>query len=255
MYVSRFSTAGLRAAIPSLAVALVLGTMLAGVPAVTQAVNVGCDMPYNPTITPANFQDAHGQPNMIDNVYLPLKAGTIFTYDGSKEGQAQHNVVEVTSQHKMLMGVSTTVVRDTVWLDGVLSEDTFDWHAQDDQGNVWYFGEDSTEYPGGSTEGSWESGVGDNRPGIIMEAHPRSGDQYRQESAPGVAVDMASVVSLGRHVSVPYGSFSHVVETKEYSCLESGLAHKYYAPGIGVIKEAQTAGGKEEQELVSIQQP
>ena len=164
-----------------------------------------------------------------------------------------HTVVEVTNQQKVIMGVSTTVVRDTVLLDGTLAEQTFDWYAQDDQGNVWYFGEDSTEFPGGSKQGSWEAGVNGNLPGTIMEARPRSGDTYRQESAPGVAVDMATVVSLGKSVSVPYGSFNQVIETKEYSCLEAGLAHKYYAPGVGVIMEEGTSGGKEHMELVSVQ--
>ena len=34
-------------------------------------------------------------------------------------------------------------VRDTRTSRGKLIEDTFDWYAQDNNGNVWYFGEDT----------------------------------------------------------------------------------------------------------------
>ncbi|MDM8523115.1 hypothetical protein QUF80_07065 [Desulfococcaceae bacterium HSG8] len=30
-------------------------------------------------------------------------------------------------------------------LDGELVEDTYDWYAQDNEGNIWYFGEDFKE--------------------------------------------------------------------------------------------------------------
>ena len=40
------------------------------------------------------------------------------------------------------MGVTSVVVRVTEWINGELVEDTFDWYAQDNDGNVWYFGEE-----------------------------------------------------------------------------------------------------------------
>src|SRR5262249_13329973 len=128
------------------------------------------------------------------------------------------------------------------------------WYAQDDAGNVWYFGEDTTEFDDNgnptSTEGSWEAGDGPNRPGILMLADPKSGTTYRQEFAPGISGDMAAVLPLGKHIEVPYGSVDQVVETKEYSCLEKGLDHKYYAKGVGLVKELALANGGEYIELV-----
>jgi hypothetical protein len=96
--------------------------------------------------------------------------------------------------------VTTTVIRDQAYVDGILAEDTLDWFAQDEDGNVWYFGEDTKELDAQgnviSTEGSWEAGVNGALPGIVMEAHPRVGDTYQEEFAQGVAEDMASVISL-----------------------------------------------------------
>ncbi len=116
------------------------------------------------------------------------------------------------------MGVNTIVVWDRVWLNDELIEDTKDWYAQDKYGNVWYFGEDSKEYEDGkvvSTEGSWEAGVDNAKPGIIMKANPVIGESYRQEYYKGEAEDMADVVALGVKVKVKYGSFSDCLQTRD----------------------------------------
>jgi len=223
------------------------------------AVNGGaCKAPYDLSVDPAAFTNSTGHPNAIDNAYFPLVPGMTWVYDGEKEGAALHDVMTVTSRTRSIMGVIVTVVRDTAWEDGLLAEDTFDWYAQDDAGNVWYFGEDTRTFDEHgnveSTEGSWEAGQGRNLPGILMLAHPRSGQTYRQEFGPGVAVDMATVLSVHRHVTVPAASYRQVVETKEYSCLEKGLDHKFYAPGVGLIAELALANGQEHIELTSFVQ-
>ena len=79
----------------------------------------------------------------------------------------------------MVLGVTTIVVRDRAWEDGESIEDTFDWYAQDNDGKVWYSGEDSKEIEDGkivSTEGSWEAGVDGAKPGIVMKSNPQVGD-------------------------------------------------------------------------------
>jgi len=221
------------------------------------AVNGGaCAADYDPVTVPTDFTDARGRPNAIDNAYHPLRPGTTFVYEGTVDGEAQRDVLTVTRERKTIIGVSTVVVRDTVFIAGIVAEDTFDWFAQDNEGNVWYFGEDTKEYDAQgnviSTAGSWEAGVADAKPGIIMQAQPSGGDTYRQEFAAGEAEDMATVLSRTKHVSVPYGSFDNVVETKEFSCLEPGLAHKYYAPGVGAILTDAGSGGDEVLELESV---
>jgi hypothetical protein len=212
-------------------------------------IDVG-DETYNPVINPADFVE------QIDNQYLPMTPGTTFVYDGESEDGKEKIEVNVTHETKEILGVTCIVVRDRVWVNDELVEDTFDWFAQDKDGNVWYFGEDSKEYEGGkvvSTEGSWEAGVDGAKPGIIMKGNPQVGDAYRQEYYEDEAEDMAEVLSLNESVSVPYGSFENCLKTQEWTPLEPDVVeNKYYAPGVGVIKEVAVEGESERVELVEV---
>jgi hypothetical protein len=213
-----------------LALALLSGSGCAGgPPAVTS------DSPYRPDIRPQDFVSG------IDNPFLPLPPGARFVYEGATEKGRERIEVTVTGETREVMGVACVVVRDTVWANGELIEDTFDWYAQDRQGNVWYFGEDTKEYEKGvvaSTEGSWEAGVDGAQPGIVMKAVPAAGDSYRQEYYAGHAEDMSEVVALRKHVRVPAGSFAGCLKTIEWTPLEPGVAeYKYYAPKVGLVLE------------------
>jgi hypothetical protein len=206
---------------------------------------------YSPDIDPANFVDK------VDNKYFPLEPGTTFVYEGKDEEGFERTEVSVTNDTKKIMGVECTVLRDRVWIDGELVEDTFDWHAQDKEGNVWYFGENSREIENGkvvSTEGSWEAGVDGAKPGILIQGDPKVGETYRQEYYPGAAEDKGKVLSLDESATVPYGSFDHLQMTKDWNPLEpaAGVAHKYYAPGIGKLQEVYVKGPSERVELIDI---
>ena len=207
--------------------------------------------PYDPIINPADFTST------VDNPYYPLVPGTTFTYKETTEDGVADIVVKATNETKVIMGVKCVVVRDTATEDGAVVEDTYDWFSQDKNGNVWYFGEATTSYEdggAGSTEGSWEAGVGDAKPGIAMPADPIVGMSYRQEYLKGEAEDMGQIVSLNNSITVPYGSFSGLLMTRDWSALEPGVAeHKYYAKGVGVILEELVEGeGSERAELVSV---
>jgi hypothetical protein len=185
---------------------------------------------YAPHINPADFTTT------IDNKYFPLKPGTTFVYEG---GGAERSEMTVTSDTKKVMGVQCVVVEDREWDGGKLIERTYDWFAQDKKGTVWYFGENTKEYENGkvvSTKGSWEAGVDGAKPGIIMQAAPKVGESYRQEYYPGEAMDMARVLNLNASVTVPYGSFDHVLATKEWTPLQPGFSEKkYYIRGVGPL--------------------
>jgi len=205
-------------------------------------------------IDPANFVSE------VTNPFFPLEPGTTFYYEGEKEGVPASDTMIVTHDTKQILGVTCTVVHHQSFEDGVLVEDTFDWYAQDEDGNVWYFGEDTKELDENgnviSTEGSWEAGVDGAQPGIIMEAHPKVGDRYQQELAPGIAEDTAQVIRLqDEKVCVGYGCFEadEVVLTKEWSPLERGMVEeKYYAEDVGFILGVMVKGGDERTELVRI---
>ena len=207
---------------------------------------------YDPVTDPARFT------TVVDNPWYPLAPGMRWVYEGMAEEGRERIVVEVTTRTRRVMGVETLVVRDTATVDGKLTEETYDWYAQDDEGNVWYFGEDTKEIEDGevSTAGSWEGGVGDARPGIVMKARPEVGDRYRQEYDPGNAEDMAEVLSLTERVVVPFGSFDEVIRTKDFTPLEPDVVEeKLYARGVGLVVAAEVEGGSERVELVEMTKP
>jgi hypothetical protein len=203
---------------------------------------------YQPDVDPADFVD------VIDNPYLPYAPGSSWTYEGTDDGETEHIEVVVTEERREVMGISAVVVRDTVTMEGELVEDTYDWFAQDRDGNVWYLGEETAEYEDGevvSTEGSWEAGVDGALPGIVMPAQPAVGDAYRQEFYAGEAEDLAEVARLGASETVPFGDLDDLVVIKEWNPLEPEVVEeKYFARGIGLVLEVKTAGGEGRVELL-----
>lgn len=193
----------------------------------------------------------------VDNPYYPLTPGTTLVYEGVRDGQSQVDRVHVTDRTKNVQGVDAVVVLDVARHGASLIEKTFDFFAQDVDGNVWYFGERTMEYDAQgnviSTEGSWEAGVDGAVAGIIMEADPQVADGYRQEFLAGHAEDQAWVLSLGNTVRVPFGNLHQVLRTMEWTPLEEKVIdEKYYAPGIGIVLEVSVAGGNEVAKLVSV---
>ncbi|MEK6876659.1 MAG: hypothetical protein AABX63_04555, partial [Nanoarchaeota archaeon] len=205
---------------------------------------------YNPQINPADFT------TKISNKYLAFTPRTTYTYEGKVEEGTERTEVYVTNNIKKVMGVNVIEVRDRVFLNNELIEDTKDWYAQDKYGNVWYFGEDSKEIIDGkvsSTKGSWAAGYYGAKPGIVMKADPKVGDVYRQEYYAGEAEDMGEVVALGIKIKVKYGSFSDCLQTKDWNPLEPGNEeYKYYCPDAkGLVYEVGIRNG-EFQQLIDI---
>jgi len=211
------------------------------------------DAAYAPVIDPSRFSTT------IDNPYLPLIPGTRMVFLGTGDETGEKTVVKVMYETVVVAGVECVVVRDTVTRDGALIEDTIDWYAQDDRGNVWYFGEDTKSYEGGqvSTAGSWTAGIDGAQPGIVMLARPHVGDSYRQEYYKGIAEDRARVLTLNASASVPYGSFDELLKTRDFTPLDpESVEHKYYARGIGLVLEVSHGGETPTHvELVEVSRP
>ena len=188
----------------------------------------------------------------VDNPYFPLPVGATWVYHGDGPDGLEVVTVTVTPQTRVVDGVTAVVVRDRSTLDGRLTEDTADWFAQDDRGNVWYLGEATTSYEkdgSTSTEGSWEAGVHGASGGILMPARPAVGDRYQQELLTGVAEDRAEIVSLAARGEVEFGRFTGAVRTRDTTPLEPDVTeYKDYVRGVGVVLEEE---GDERLELVS----
>jgi hypothetical protein len=154
-------------------------------------------------------------------------------------------VVSVLDETKLVDGVVTRVVEERETEGGQLAEVSRNYFAIDNAtGDVYYFGEDVDVYKNGKVtghEGAWLSGVSGATFGLIVPGAPKAGDRYYQESAPKVAMDRAEVVATNAEVKVPAGTFKNCLHTKESSALESGSEDKYYAPGVGLIKDAEFA--------------
>ncbi len=203
---------------------------------------------YQPTL---RAQDAVA---VIDNPYFPLPVGARWVYEGTSDGEAERIEVEVLTETRRVMGIDAVVVRDRAYIDGELAEDTLDFFTQDRDGNVWYLGEETAEYENGvvtTTAGSFQAGVDGALPGLIMPADPEVGDAYRQEFYPGEAEDMGEVIAVGGTATVPFGTFTDVLTTQDWTPLEPDVVEeKRYAPGVGFIAAVTVEGGEATVELV-----
>jgi hypothetical protein len=185
----------------------------------------------------------------IDNPYWPMRPGSRWVY---REGKSRVEVT-VTGVTKKIIGIDARVVHDVLTENGKVREDTFDWYAQDESGNIWYLGEDTKEFEDGkvSTEGSWQAGVDGAQPGVLLPGKPKPGLSYRQEYYKGEAEDAADVLSVDARARVPVGSFQQLLQTKEYTPLEPDVVeHKFYAKGVGPILAVTVSGGSGREELV-----
>jgi hypothetical protein len=183
----------------------------------------------------------------IDNPYWPMRPGTRWVYREQSEHEGTlRGEVTVTGKIKEVAGVKARVIHDVATKDGRPVEVTNDWYAQDKSGNLWYLGEDTTEYRNGkphSSRGSWEAGVDGAQPGIMIPASPRAGMTYRQEYYEGKAEDAARVLSLDEQAQVPAGHFTGALLTKDYTPLEPKmLEYKLYAKGVGPVMTLGVSG-------------
>jgi hypothetical protein len=206
----------------------------------------------------AGFSD----PTTIDNAWFPLTPGIQFTLVGSADrghGQRRHRVVfTVTDLTKVVDGVRALVLWDRDYNAGRLEEGELTFHAQDDDGTVWNFGEYPEEYEDGRLTGApdtWIAGLARARAGILMLADPRVGTRsYLQGWAPDIEfADRARVLRMEARSCVPVDCYRNVLVTDEWNPAEPG-AHqrKYYARGVGNI-QVGTAGEDAEAEVLVLE--
>jgi len=223
---------------------IVIGALMVGILGgslywFTQNPTVGAEIQYDPPFDPSNFVP------QVTNKYFTLEPGTKFTYVKHTNKGIERSEVAVLRETKQIMGVTTVVVSDRVWLNDKLKEDTRDWYAQDRDGNVWYFGEAVGNYKDGKLvnyAGAWEAGVDGAKPGIVMPAIPKVGLTYQQEHAKGKAEDMGTIIALDKQVKVPYRTFDDCVQIRDWSRLEkTANEYKYYCPGIDFVVLEESA--------------
>ncbi|MGH2990165.1 MAG: hypothetical protein ACRDMA_09915 [Solirubrobacterales bacterium] len=202
-------------------------------------------------LDPADFS------TRIDNPYFPLVPGDRYVYREIEGRDRLRVALGVSPRTRPIAnGITARIVHDRVTERGKVVEDTFDWYAQDSDGNVWYLGEDTVECRKGEIKnhsGSFEAGVDGAQPGVIMPADPEPGMTYRQEYYAGEAEDRAEVLSVNEQVEVPFGHFTGALMTKDLVPLEPKVSeYKLYARGVGTVLTVQTSGGEGREELMRV---
>ena len=250
---------------------------------------------------PANFS----APHIIDNAYWPLQPDNTprtFTYIGETEDECVIDQIQVHGATYLLTGAApynnflAVEVLDTEWVfedvdvcdvsllpdNDAIKEETRDWYAQDDNGNIWYLGEASESfeeecgpYPGFGDpeclEGSWEAGLNgapDGEEVVIGEAgivvpgdepidgEPLTTGTFFMQEVAYEAEDMAKVLKLNALVSIEEGEFEGdhdgCRKVKEWTALEPGASveHKYYCEDEGLLLIKGIGGGPTETEVL-----
>src|SRR4051794_1149597 len=207
------------------------------------------------TSEPSNLNPADFSPR-IDNPYWPMPVGaTWHVHVSNPRGESLQETITVQNETKrMADGVTARVVHDVVYTGGRATEITDDWYAQDADGNIWYFGEDTASLDHGKWDrsGSFEAGSNGADAGIAMAAHPTVGLTYREEYYNGHAEDRTKVLALGQQVEAPAGHFTDAILTEDSSPLEPTISeYKLYAKGVGPVVAVSVSGEAEREDLIS----
>jgi hypothetical protein len=201
----------------------------------------------------ATFSDSTN----IDNPWLPLTPGTRWTWQGhaydGKDRVRRKVVITVTDLTKVIGGVRAVVVYDLDYNDGRVEEAEIALFAQDDEGNVWHFGQYPEEYEDGEIvkTPTWIAGFEGARAGIAMKGDPQMGTpSYAQGWGPAVGWnDRAKTAEMGAETCVPVACYPDVLVVREFSRTEPGAFQtKYYAPGIGNVRVGWGGPNEEERE-------
>ena len=188
-------------------------------------------------------------PRDITNPYLPLaslRQDILEGKEGGKDLRIERTIKpELRKTFKVgQQKIEVLVMEDREFENGKLSEITLDYFAQADDGTVYYLGEDVDEYKDGKVvghAGAWLYGVHTKVPGVLMPPDPKVGDKFRSEDVPKITTEDDEVLSLSETMTVPAGTFHNCLKLKE-ALSDGGIEHKYFAKGIGGIRELPEGG-------------
>jgi hypothetical protein len=215
--------------------------------ALTLCPSLALAQPVLPKFDPAHFEPGAA----VTNPWFPLGPGYVREYLGTAPGDdgrpvEEQDLLVFVGSGPELGGVPTVMVLDNAWQNGRHVEEARDYYAQDRDGNVWYMGEDVTNFTydaegnltGTDHHGSWRVGENGARPGFAMPADPQPGFIYEQEHSPqDEALDVGEIMGLKGKVSGPTGAYEDVLMVFETSQIETDLREvKYYARGLGMIR-------------------
>ena len=192
--------------------------------------------PPEPTDAPTPIADGATFTSTITHPYLPL---SLVPYAELQGGDVRI-VRAVAENTEVVGGIECLVLEEHEYDGGELAEVSFNFFAQDGQGNVWYFGERVDEYDDGQVVahgGAWQVGLNAAEPCLIMPAEPKVGLRFKPENSPPDAEEFDEVDAIDARLEVPAGDFRDVLVIKEGDQPGEWSERKYYARGVGLISE------------------
>jgi hypothetical protein len=205
----------------------------------------------------ADFTDSEN----ITNSWWTLPAGHNFLYFAQDGDDCVWNLTEVLNAttdnfEGVYAGTNARIVLDRGWVDEgctygtdpaafsdvqnlPFEEATYDWYAQDSEGNIWYMGENT--FNGVDSAGSFVAGCDGAEAGIVLLGNPSKGDFYQQEFYEGEAEDWGKVLNFQTIDGLA------CMKTKEWTPLGRGaIEHKFYCSDgtVGELSLIEELKGK-----------
>jgi hypothetical protein len=206
----------------------------------------GCSFGSNDTLPTVYRETPFNAANFVDpraayNKWFPLTPGTQIITQGTTligNRKVPYQVIKtVTDVIRVIDGVKTLLVYDYELGTGQVTQRSLDYVAQDKTGNLWIMGGATESWEAGrfvEVSEVWMSGVDGAKAGILMPADPASTPAWVISQQPGEE-SVARFVATQK-MCVPFGCFTNVLVTREGTVTGPNNEIKYYALGLGQIR-------------------
>jgi hypothetical protein len=157
-------------------------------------------------------------------------------------GGGERIVRKVADSTRVVAGTECLVLEEHEYAKGKLKEISYNFFAQDPDGNVYYFGEDVDNYKDEEVvghSGAWIVGDKTKEPCLFMPATLHTGFSFKRENSPPAADEHDQVGEKDATLKVPAGEFTGVLVVYERDRKPGPpwKEKKYYASGVGLISE------------------
>lgn len=210
---------------------------------------------------PENFV----KPLDLVNEYQPLTPGMQLIRVGTTEvgsRKVPHQIIStVTDVVRTINGVQAIAVLDQSEDSGEIAQVGMDYLAIDRDRNVWLLGGYTEDYEGGQYTNVDSAFIGNSTgaqvgiliPAVVTKDTPR---WFIGSAGPTEEPSVAEPVSASQNLKVAYGEFYNVRAVLEGAATAIDNEIKYYAPGVGVIRNVPKDKSlhQDDFELVSIVQ-
>lgn len=192
---------------------------------------------------------AFSRPTEVTNPWFPVSQQEAIVHTGTVDGKPFRSEVTLLPYTRTIewngIKIETLVSQYTAYLDGRVQEVAYDLYAQADDGSVWYFGEDVSDFRDGvifTKEGTWLAGK-DGPPNMIMPGKPNVGDVFRAENMPGIAFEEVTITAVDNTIDGPRGQLKGVVSGSELHMDGKTLSEKHFGPGYGEVRTIDKDSG------------